>query len=163
MDENNIVVNEELTQEQPQEQVSPLLNEEPQDDCIFCKIVQGEIPCYKIYENEFVIAFLDIADDCIGHTLVIPKKHYINIFDVPEAEYLEVMKAVKKIAFHYVADCGFEGVNVINANGKSAQQSVFHLHFHILPRTSDDELNAWPDLEKQYQDFEAVHKKLRIE
>lgn len=144
------------------EQNSTTELESKQNDCVFCKIIKGEIPSYKIYENEYVYAFLDIADDCLGHTLVVPKKHYENIFETPEEEYLEVLKAVKKIAVHYVNDCGFGGINILNANGKSAQQSVFHLHFHILPRTIDDGLNAWPTLEKQYQNFEAVQRKLQL-
>lgn len=113
------------------------------NDCIFCKIIKGEIPSYKIYEDDKVYAFLDISCDSVGHTLVVPKKHCVNVLDC-DAEYLQaVTAAVQKIARHYVDDCGFTGVNILNASGKSAQQSVFHLHFHIIPRKENDGLNTW--------------------
>ena len=95
-------------------------------DCIFCKIVAGEIPCYKIYEDDYTLAFLDIANDIYGHTLVIPKKHYENVLTADSATLGRVMNTIKIVSKHYVDDCGFEGVNVINASGKAAEQSVFH-------------------------------------
>jgi histidine triad (HIT) family protein len=113
------------------------------DDCIFCKIIGGKIPCYKIYEDENVLVFLDIAADYFGHTLVIPKKHYKNILDCPNKVLSDVMEVVQKISKHYVENCGFDGVNVINANEASAEQSVFHLHFHIIPRKQDDDFSLW--------------------
>lgn len=134
-----------------------------EDNCIFCKIIKGEVPCYKIYEDENVLAFLDIADDCLGHTLVIPKKHYKDIFELPDDLYQKVLDVVRKLSIHFKKTCGIEGVNIVSANDKSAEQTVFHLHFHILPRTSDDEIHIWPQLQKQYQDFEAVQKKFKYE
>lgn len=129
-------------------------------DCIFCKIIKGEIPSCKIYEDDKVYAFLDIACDAVGHTLVIPKKHCTNVLDC-DKQYLDaVIEAVQKISKHYVEDCGFEGVNIINASGESAQQSVFHLHFHIVPRKSNDGLNLWPLNDKQEMDLQAICKKL---
>lgn len=114
------------------------------EDCIFCKIINGEIPCYKIYEDDFTLAFLDIAKEHYGHTLVVPKKHFTNILDC-DKEYLEkVILAVQKISSHFVTDCGFKGVNVLNANGAEAQQSVFHLHFHIIPRMNKEEFDLFP-------------------
>jgi len=112
------------------------------DDCIFCKIISGEVPCYKIYEDEYVLAFLDINPVVNGHTLVIPKKHFVNIFDVDDFYLEKVIAAIKKIANHY--NQKFDGINILNANNKSAQQSVFHLHFHISPRTIDDGKDFWP-------------------
>lgn len=104
------------------------------DDCIFCKIIKGEIPCYKIYEDEYVLAFLDVAEDYFGHTLVIPKKHFENLLDI-DGDYLcHVVKAVQKISQHYKDDCNFKGINIINNNGDMAGQSVMHLHFHIIPK-----------------------------
>ena len=132
------------------------------NNCVFCRIINGEIPSYKIYENEYVYAFLDIADDAIGHTLVIPKRHFTNICDVPEEDYLEVMKAVKLISKHYTKDCGFTGVNILNASGKDAEQSVFHLHFHIIPRCMGDGLKMWPELLKKDCDFESVQNRLKM-
>lgn len=115
-------------------------------DCIFCKIIKGEIPCYKIYEDEYTLAFLDIAKDCYGHTLVIPKTHCTNVLDCKDEVLEKVIKTVKKIANHYVKKCGFSGVNILNASGEEAQQSVFHLHFHILPRKDKTEFDAFPKL-----------------
>ncbi len=113
-------------------------------NCIFCKIVKGEIPSYKIYEDEKVVAFLDIKRDAYGHTLVIPKKHCTNIFDCDEDYLAAIAIAVQKISRHYVDDCGFSGVDVLNANGVSAQQTVFHYHVHIVPRKDADGINIWP-------------------
>lgn len=114
------------------------------DDCVFCKIIKGEIPSYKIYEDDKTYAFLDIACDSYGHTLVVPKKHCANVLDCGEEYLSAVMSTVKKIANHYVKDCGFDGVNILNASGEAAQQSVFHLHMHIIPRKKGDNLNVWP-------------------
>ncbi len=131
------------------------------DDCIFCKIIKGEVPSYKIYEDENVYAFLDIAGDVFGHTLVVPKNHYENIFDIPEVELNQVMNAVKKISQHFLT-VGYTGVNLMNASGVDAQQSVFHLHFHILPRSKNDGLDTWPKFSKNNFDFEAIAKLLKI-
>ena len=132
------------------------------DDCIFCKIIKGEIPSYKIYEDEKTYAFLDIASDCEGHTLVIPKKHCANLLDC-DGEYLAAtIASVQKISGHYVRDCGYDGVNVVNACGKAAQQSVFHLHFHIYPRKNGDGVDLFPLKDKLDIDMAAVAKKLAL-
>ncbi|MGN1227916.1 MAG: HIT family protein [Christensenellales bacterium] len=108
------------------------------ENCLFCKIIRGEIPCYKIYEDEDVLAFLDINGKVAGHTLVIPKSHCINILDADEGSIKNVICSVKKIANHYVNDKGFTGFNLQVNNGKSAGQEVGHMHFHILPRGNVD-------------------------
>ncbi len=118
------------------------------NDCVFCKIIKGELPSYKIYEDDFTYAFLDISCDTYGHTLVIPKKHSVNVMDTDVETLSHVIATVNKVAKHYVDDCGFDGVNIFNASGKAAQQSVFHLHFHIIPRKNDDGVNAWPFSDK---------------
>ena len=108
------------------------------DNCIFCKILKGEIPSSKIYEDEKTYAFLDISGDYYGHTLVVPKCHCTNVLDCPK-DYLEaVINTVQLVSNHYVNDCGFDGVNILNASGTSAEQSVMHLHFHIIPRKTND-------------------------
>lgn len=109
------------------------------DDCIFCKIIKGQIPCYKIYEDEHTLAFLDIANDLFGHTLVIPKKHCANTLNCDNLTINRTMAAVKKIAEHYIG-LGFDGINIMNANGAAAEQSIMHLHFHIFPRKNNDGL-----------------------
>ena len=132
------------------------------DNCIFCKIISGEIPSYKIYENDLVYAFLDIACDAVGHTLVVPKKHCTNVLDC-DKKYLDaVIEAVQKISNHYVNNCGFDGVNVLNASGASAEQTVFHLHFHVVPRKTGDGLHMWPLDGKQELDLKAIADKLAL-
>jgi histidine triad (HIT) family protein len=108
-------------------------------DCIFCKIIKGEAKSWKVYENENVYAFLDIFPVSKYHTLIIPKKHYENIFDIPEKELLDVMSVVKKIAGLYNKNLGITNVQIINSSGREAQQDVFHIHFHIVPRKIGDQ------------------------
>ena len=130
--------------------------------CPFCRIAQGEAPCYRIYEDEYTLAFLDTAGDVEGHTLVIPKVHVETIDHCPEEIALQLAGTVRLVSEHYVKDCGYDGVNILSASGKTAQQSVPHLHFHILPRKQGDGLNAWPRLGKDYHDLQEVAQRLRI-
>ena len=129
--------------------------------CIFCKIINGEIPSFKIYENDKVYAFLDIAKDADGHTLVIPKKHVTNIIDADSETLKDVMDGIKTITNHYIS-LGYDGVNVMNASGEAAEQSVFHLHFHIIPRKSDDGMHTWPTLPGAKEELSEIHKKLKF-
>ena len=132
-------------------------------DCLFCKIVKGEVPSYKIYEDENVYAFLDVANDVYGHTLVVPKKHYENLMDCPDRTLGKIMASVKKIGNHFVNDCGFEGYNTFNNNGKSAEQAIMHLHFHIYPRKSNDGIKISQDFGKQEKSLEEISKELYFE
>lgn len=133
------------------------------DDCIFCKIIKGEIPSYKIYEDEFTYSFLDLLNDGNGHILVIPKNHCENVLDCDEEALAHVVKTTRKISRHLVEKCGFDGLNILNASGKSAEQSVFHLHFHILPRKDGDKFHVFPKLDKCRHSNEQLFKMLRIE
>jgi histidine triad (HIT) family protein len=112
------------------------------EDCIFCKIIKGEIPSVKIFENENVFAFLDIEPLSKGHCLVIPKKHFKDIFDTDKIVLQEIVIAVKNIAETMKQNLGSDGVNIFNNSGKSAEQGVFHLHFHIVPRYKEDGLRT---------------------
>ncbi len=132
------------------------------NDCIFCKIIDGEIPSYKIYEDQYVYAFLDNAGDVYGHTLVVPKKHCTNVLDCDPQYLSKVILAAQKIAKHYVDDCGFDGVNILNASGSSAQQSVFHLHFHVIPRKQNDGIDSWPFKDKNDMNFAEIQKALKL-
>jgi len=111
------------------------------DNCIFCKIINKEIPCYKIYEDEDVLSFLDITQGTIGHTLILPKKHFANIHEIDEETLSKVMKIVKIVADSVSKLEGVKGVNILNNNGEVAGQSVQHLHFHVIPRYDQEELN----------------------
>jgi len=129
------------------------------DECIFCKIVKGEIPAYKVYEDEGVFGFLDVNPISKGHCLVIPKKHYSSVFDIPSEELEKVISAVKIISEKINEKLDATGVNLINASGKDAQQSVFHFHMHIIPRCKGDGIDAWPKSEYSEKDFNKVIKK----
>lgn len=130
--------------------------------CLFCDIIKGDIPSYKIYEDEETYAFLDISDDCIGHTLVVPKKHYDNILDVDDEMLSRLMVVVKKIARHYIDKCGYSAVNIDNNSGVDAGQSVMHLHIHILPRKSGDGVSVYDLKAKMGSDFEKVYNALKM-
>ena len=131
-------------------------------DCLFCKIIKGEIPCYKIYEDAYTLAFLDIAKDVDGHTLVIPKKHCNNILDCDDETLNHVMHTVKLISNHYVNNCGFSSVNVINNNGSSAEQAINHLHYHIIPRLENDHIYVFPKFAGAKYPLEETLNKLKI-
>jgi histidine triad (HIT) family protein len=107
-------------------------------DCIFFKIIEGKAKSWKVYEDESVYAFLDIHPVNEYHTLVIPKQHYENIFDIPEDELINVMTVVKKLVLLYSSKLGIHAVQIINSSGSEAQQDVFHVHFHIVPRKKGD-------------------------
>ena len=107
-------------------------------DCIFCKIVRGEIPLKKVYEDENFIGILDANPVTEGHTLIIPKKHFANILEMPSSLGNEFIEAVKKMALKIIDEKKAEGFNFgINTN-KAAGQIVFHLHAHIIPRKKGD-------------------------
>jgi histidine triad (HIT) family protein len=132
------------------------------DDCIFCKILRGEIKSWKVYEDERVYAFLDINPVSRYHTLVIPKGHYENIFDVPEDELLEVMAAVKRLAVRYKNILGIENVQVINSSGREAQQDVFHLHFHLVPRKAGDGQDVvWKKHPEWIEQYDVMVERIR--
>ena len=131
-------------------------------DCIFCQIIAGTAPCHKIYEDEETLAFLDIAGDAEGHTLVIPKQHAETLMDCGEETCARLMETAKLVSQHYVENCGYQGVNILNASGKSAQQSVSHLHFHIIPRRENDGLNTWPELGQNDTPLIELEKRLTM-
>ena len=122
--------------------------------CIFCKIIAGEIPSYKVYEDEQVLAFLDINPVNPGHTLVVPKKHLANIEEADEETLCRIMRIVKKVGESLKKKLGAPGYNVQENNDPAAGQVVPHLHFHIVPRLEQDGLALWP--QKQYEENEAV-------
>lgn len=103
---------------------------------------------------------MDIAGDVDGHILVIPKTHKKNILDCDEETLINLMKAVKKVSNHLVDNCGYSGVNLLNASDESAGQSVPHFHIHIIPRKINDNINAWPHFEEADQKAEDVFKKI---
>ena len=117
--------------------------ENTQQDCIFCKIIAGNIPATTVYEDEHTLAFLDIAPVNPGHTLVIPKSHHVNIFETPEETLCNMMRTVKKVATAIKDGLQIENINLGMNNGKTAGQVVLHAHIHIMPRTADDGYTLW--------------------
>ncbi len=107
-------------------------------DCIFCKIIKGEIPSHKVYEDDDVYVLLDINPVSKGHSLVIPKEHYEKLGQIPEDLVAKIMKTVKKIAHATLTAEGYTGFNLVQNNDKTAGQLVPHVHFHIIPRKEGD-------------------------
>lgn len=104
------------------------------NDCVFCAIAEGEIPCFKVYEDDLVLAYLDINPFTEGHTLVIPKAHYAGLLDTPTDLLKDVIVRVQKVANHLKSALPCDGFNVLQNNGPAAGQTVPHVHFHIVPR-----------------------------
>jgi len=121
-------------------------------NCIFCKIVAGILPSYKVYEDEDVLAFLDIAPVNHGHVLVIPKKHFANMEEIPEDILMKVLRVVKKIGLSLKRGLKYKGYNIVESNDPVAGQEVAHIHFHIIPRLNKNEF-SWPH--KSYKEGEA--------
>lgn len=132
------------------------------EDCIFCKIARGELPSMKLYEDEYTLAFMDIADDVDGHILAVPKTHCKNILDCDEDDLSKLMTTVKRISRHLTDNCGYEGVDLLNASGESAGQSVGHLHIHIIPRKQGDGIDAWPHFEGAKEKAEDLFKRITM-
>ncbi|MBQ3315893.1 MAG: HIT family protein [Kiritimatiellae bacterium] len=108
------------------------------NDCVFCAIAAGEIPCFKVYEDEQVLAYLDINPFSEGHTLVIPKAHTTGLLDTPEETLAALLARVKKVAAHLKTALGCDGFHILQNNGAAAGQTVGHIHFHIVPRRNGD-------------------------
>ena len=128
-------------------------------DCIFCKIVAGELPSSKLYEDDLCMAFMDIAPLAPGHSLVIPKDHYEFYPDVPGKEAAAMASAMLKLAPAIVASQSAAGFNILLANGSCAGQVVPHVHFHIIPRKVGDDLGfRWKHGSYGEGEMEDVHK-----
>lgn len=113
------------------------------EDCIFCKIIKGEIPCHKVYEDEVFLAFLDIKPINLGHTLLLPKDHHRNLFDLPEEVLSKIGPVIQKIAVAVKDASKAEGINIGWNNESAAGQLVFHSHTHIMPRFKNDGYEHW--------------------
>ncbi|PLC68890.1 HIT family hydrolase [Vulcanisaeta sp. EB80] len=104
-------------------------------DCVFCKIVRGEEPAYIVYEDEYVVAILDKYPVNKGHTLVMPKRHYRDITEIPDEELCRVIKITKAVTIAVMRALKVPGVRVVQNNGAEAGQVIFHVHFHVIPMT----------------------------
>lgn len=131
--------------------------------CIFCEIINGNIPNYKIYEDEVCMAFLDISQATIGHTLIVPKTHFENIFELDEQVMEHLGKIVVKLSKHLKNTLGLSALNVLNNNGVNAGQTVNHFHIHLIPRYNDSDLTIhFNSNELSKEDFNNLLNKIKL-
>ncbi len=117
-----------------------------EEKCIFCRLASGEIPSHTIYEDSLFRVILDAAPASKGHALIIPKKHYADLFEIDTDTAGEVMKLAKKLATHMTGALKCDGLNLVQNNGEIAGQTVFHFHFHLIPRyrnMKNDDILRW--------------------
>jgi hypothetical protein len=133
------------------------------DNCIFCKIIAGEIPSAVIFEDEEFKAILDRFPGNIGHVLVLPKKHYSNIFDIDEDVAGRLFRLATKIAKNMKEVLGFEAMNVVQNNGSLAGQTVHHFHLHLIPRYENDKVQIkWEQLDLTDEQIAEIQNKLKL-
>ncbi|MEW5907772.1 MAG: HIT family protein [Patescibacteria group bacterium] len=130
-------------------------------DCIFCKIIKGEIPADKVYEDKNALAFLDITPVNPGHILLVPKKHFKNLYDLPDSELKNLAPILKKLAIATKNAVDASGINIHMNNEKSAGQLVAHAHFHIIPRFSYDGYRHWHGQPYKEGESQQVAKKIK--
>lgn len=129
-------------------------------DCIFCKIIAGEIPSVKIYEDDEVLAILDISQATKGHTLVIPKQHYENLLSMTSDQAAQLFSKIPELANLLVKKLGAEGMNILANCGEIAGQTVMHTHIHLIPRTENDGGPNIAQLTTHDYDLDAVAKEI---
>lgn len=131
--------------------------------CIFCEIIKGNIPCYKVYEDDICVAFLDISQATIGHTLVLPKEHVENIFELNEETASHLGKIIALLAKNLKEKLNISDLNVLNNNGEKAGQTVKHLHFHLIPRYTNDDLDiSFNSNELSKEEFNELLNKIKL-
>lgn len=131
------------------------------DDCIFCKIANGEIPSTTIYEDDYHRVFFDIAPASKGHCLIVPKDHYDNIFDLDEQAAGRLFGLAAKVAAGLKSEVGCEGMNIVQNNGEIAGQTVFHFHMHLIPRYVGDTVNVgWKPGEADMDELKVLAQKV---
>ena len=133
------------------------------EDCIFCKIIRGEIPCVKVYEDDKVFAFEDIHPISDGHTLIIPKNHFENIWEIEEDDLLAIHRASQKLCRAMTNALDVSGIAVLQLNGKSVNQMVLHYHLHLIPKMSDAPeipLTNWELIEGDMDKIKQIGEKI---
>ena len=131
-------------------------------DCVFCKIIQGELPCAEIFSNDTVMAFLDIGPLVEGHTLIVPREHYENIWECPPALGAALTEAMQRVGRAVMAGTGASGLNMVMNNGAAAGQLVPHAHWHLIPRIEGDGLLHVQQKEyESRQHMEALAEQIR--
>jgi histidine triad (HIT) family protein len=129
------------------------------NDCIFCKIIRKEIPSENfVYENDTIVAFLDIHPSNPGHTLVVPKAHYSDLLETPDDVLAEILVKTKRIAPAVMKAVNAQGFNTIFNTKPAAGQVIFHTHMHIIPRFTNDGLKHWPDKHLNVEEMKKIKK-----
>lgn len=127
------------------------------NNCIFCKIANGEIPSKTLYEDEHFRVILDLGPATKGHALILPKEHFANLYELPEETAGEVMKLAKKMMIKMTERLGCEGFNLVQNNGDLAGQTVFHFHMHMIPRyQADGQKIGWQPQEAAQEELEEI-------
>jgi histidine triad (HIT) family protein len=130
-------------------------------DCTFCKILDGQLPSWRVYEDDSTVAFLDKAQFTRGHTLVVPRRHAEDIWALSEEEAQAVMRSVHRVARVLRERLGLLGMNVTQSNGRAAWQDVFHYHVHLIPRYGDDGLRPpWPSTSPSEERLREVQQQI---
>lgn len=133
-----------------------------QDNCIFCKIIAGEIPSHTLYEDEQFKVILDVGPATKGHALILPKDHYANLYELPEETAADAMKLAKKMMITMTEKLKCDGFNVIQNNGEVAGQTVFHFHMHLIPRYNGDEVGiTWKQGENTDEERSEIVDRVR--
>jgi histidine triad (HIT) family protein len=131
-------------------------------DCIFCKIVAGELPSQKVDEDERTVAFMDISPATRGHVLVIPRRHSRDLLEIEPEDLEATINAAARLAHRVKERLGADGVNLLNSCGRAAWQTVFHFHIHVIPRYEDDPLRLpWTPAEGDSEEIEQTAAQLR--
>lgn len=131
------------------------------DDCIFCKLANGEFPTNSIYEDDSFNVILDLAPATRGHALILPKEHFADIYEIPEDLLADAIKLAKKLAIHMTEKLNCDGFNLVQNNKECAGQTVFHFHLHLIPRYTDDEQQLlWNPLSPSKEELAQIHKVL---
>ncbi|MFA5187896.1 MAG: HIT family protein [Patescibacteria group bacterium] len=135
----------------------------PNEDCLFCQIVAGEVPSINVAESESCIAILDTNPVNPGHTLIIPKKHSINMLDADEETLKDMIVFTKRVAQAILNGLGYDAFNLELNNGRIAGQIIPHLHWHIVPRIAEDGLTHWPGKKYKAGEAEEIAEKIRAD
>ena len=126
------------------------------NDCIFCKIIKKEIPADFVYENDKIVAFLDIHPSNKGHTLVVPREHHVDLLETPDDVLADILSRTKKIAPAVMKAVNAQGFNSIFNTKPAAGQVIFHTHMHIIPRFTNDGLKHWPEQKTTPEELKKI-------
>mgnify|MGYP003468184635 FL=1 len=135
-----------------------------EDNCIFCKIANGDIPSKTLYEDDECRVILDLGPATKGHALILPKNHYANLFELPENEAEHVMVVAKRMASRMMEKLQCDGFNLVQNNGETAGQTVFHFHMHLIPRYKwDNQLIGWKPMQATQEELEETMNTITAE